>query len=489
MFEHLGHTTEVNSKKDVRDFKVYLSLLFFAILIFIVSWTANQGPISSAYGNKSLDIDVSVNYINQRVVADMPRVSVFDFFIKTENENVKIDRLKINTNGLYDLETLAKLKLFHNDVQLGEISQIDETGNIYFDINGYQLDKGNNQFQLILNPAQDVEVGNIFRFSLVDNLSIILEYENQTYSARADWPIESGTTSFVDQGSLVAYNNLTKKEFITLSQSSSRIASFNLASQSEVVDLQQIIIDYTSSIDLSDHDFVLISDNQIVANAQINNSQIIFDLDKLLVVGINKKISFDILTAGLPNGSYNFDLASVLATGSNSGQNLFLTSVVDLSTVHTINNYLEIDNFEANNDLSAGWNILSAITLQDQDDSDLSLHKLTWLIEGIGADVNQIEVLVDDKSYQTGINFIDDKISIYWDDPLLINKAGVDIKLLVFVDNLKDSARLQGHLLTDNFFVDQENIFASNIVWSLSDDYYNSHLLPSLPLLPNILTN
>ena len=91
MFEHLGHIPEVNTQKDMRDFKVYLSLLFFAILILIVSWTANQGPITSAFGNQLINIELSANHLDQMVAADMPRLSVFDFFIKTEVEDIKLE--------------------------------------------------------------------------------------------------------------------------------------------------------------------------------------------------------------------------------------------------------------------------------------------------------------------------------------------------------------------------------------------------------------
>lgn len=488
MFEHLGHIPDINTQKDIRDFKVYLSLLFFAILIFVVSWTANQGPVSSAYGSKMLNIDISVNNVDQQVVADMPRVSVFDFFIKTEDKNIKIDKLKISSNGLYDFETLSKLKLFHNDIQLGEISQMDEAGNIYFDINNYQLDKGDNRFQLILNPAQDVKVGDIFQFSLADNLSVVLEYQGQTYLAKADWPIDSGVTSFVDQGSLIAYNNLAKKEFLALSQSSSQIASFNLASRSEIIDLHQIIINYESDIDLSAYDFVLTSNEQVIANGQINDSEIIFDFYGPTVVGINKNINFDILTAGLPSGLYNFDLVSVSAVGSSSGQNLSLLSSLDLSTLYVINDYLEINNLENNNNLSLGWNTLSSINLKSQK-GDLVLGKLTWLVDELGTEINEIEVWVNDELYQSGINFVDDKISVYWDKPFVVKQDGLDIKLLAFVENIEDVARIQSHLITDKSFVDQDDIFASNIIWSDNDQYYNSYLLPNLPLLPSILSN
>ena len=86
--------------------------MFFAILTFIVSWAANQGPITSAYNSRLLDVSISANQLNQQVVADMPRLSVFDFFIKTELENIQLNKIKIHVNGLYDLEALAKLKLF-----------------------------------------------------------------------------------------------------------------------------------------------------------------------------------------------------------------------------------------------------------------------------------------------------------------------------------------------------------------------------------------
>ena len=488
MFEHLGHIPELNSKKDVRDFKVYFSLLFFAVLTFVVSWIANQGPVTSAYSGQLLNVSISANYLDQQVAADMPRTSVFDFFIKTEVDNVKLDKLKIYTNGLYDLETLAKLKLFHNNTQLGSISQIDEAGSIYFDINNYQLDKGNNNFQLILNPNTDVKVGDIFKFALVDNLSVALTYKDQTYLAQGDWPVESGTISFVDHGSLFAYNNLAKKEFLTLAQYTKQIASFSLASQAEVADLQQIIIDYKSDIDLSGSNFMLISDNQVVATAKANNSQIIFNLNKLSVVGINKNINFDIVTAGLPVGMHNFYLKNIKATGSSSGQNLFLLEDINLSTVYIINNYLEFNTAQADNVLSAAWNVLSAIDLKAKGDN-VSLDKLTWLVEEVGVDINQIEVWVDNNLYQTGINFIDNKIAISWDEPLVIDKDGVNIKLLAFADDLQNKAKLQGHLLTDKDFVDQDDIFSSNIIWSSDNIYYNSYLLPHLPLLPNILVN
>ncbi len=488
MFEHLGHIPEPSSKKDVRDFKVYLSLLFFAILTFIVSWAANQGPITSAYNSRLLDVSISANQLNQQVVADMPRLSVFDFFIKTELENIQLNKIKIHVNGLYDLEALAKLKLFHNNTQLGDISKIDEAGNIYFDINNYNLDKGNNSFQLILNPSQDVRVGDIFKFSLVDNLSVVLSYKNQIYSTKAAWPIESGTISFIEQGSLFAYNNLAKKEFLTSAQSAKQIASFSLASQAEVADLQQIIIDYKSDVDLSGNNFMLISDDKVIATTQANGSQVIFDLDKLSVVGINKNISFDIVTAGLPIGIYNFGLKNIKATGSSSGQNLFLLEDIDLSTVYIINNYLEFNTVQADNVLSDGWNTLSTINLKAQKDN-VSLDKLTWFVEEIGVNINQIEVWVNDQLYKTGINYTNNKIAISWDKSLIIDKDGVDIKLLVFADDLQNKAKIQSHLLIDKDFVDQDDIFTSNIVWSSDNIYHNSYLLPHLPLLPDILVN
>lgn len=475
MFEHLVPKTKIRKKQDKTNLKKYLSFFLFSILVFIFVINISKGPSTDANESKFTTANVIADTRAKSVVAKTPKVAVFNFVIETKDSGVILKNLKIYTNGLYDANVFNGLKLYYHDVQLGNVSEVDDYGSIYFDALDYLLPAGQNELSFILD-SDAVVTGDILQFSLEDKLSVVLEYDGHLFYPEGNFPILGGQVLFSDQGDISAYNNLNLKEQLLISNDSNLVASFGLTSNREMSDLKQIIINLDND---SDQIFMLVHDNQVVAEAKVNNQQIVFDLEQSLVLQTNSNLDLDIYVKNLELGEYNFSLEEIKAQGFISNLNLNLITSLNLSKLKVVPAILEFENSDLSNRLFAGWNEIYNLNITAKGES-IKLNKLSWLVDTQDVDIADLELWVDNKAYFGGLALTGNKVIAELKQPIVVSGTK-NIKLLVKVDNVKDTSVIKSYLLTD-----QEE--TNNIVWSVGDKINNGYLLPGLPLNPSVLT-
>lgn len=490
MFEHLGPVPETKIKKYTSNFKLYVSFLVVAVFVFTFSFSLGQGPDSIAQeyeNNANIVVKVQAEPIARTYLAESDNFEIFNFNINTDRSGVVLYKLKFAIKGLYDIELMNDLKLFHQSVQLGDIKEVDSQGNVYFNIADYVLSLGDNYLSLVIPKNDNINEGNILQVSLVDSLSLTSQYQGHLLTARGDFPIVSGHSSFVGQGDLKILSEYNK--FFRVAELPQQLFSFRLDNKIEPVEVNQLTFVYQSDgASLANKDFVLIYNRQALALATADEKQIVFNLMEPLIV--NDSFDIELHALSLPEGNYRFDLIDWQAMGAISEKDIIFSELIFLADIKVSPYFPEFFNGDLKNILSTGWNELYNMKLVARGQDNLSLYKLSWVIDTLGAKLNQVEVWIDNQTYIADMVLTEDKIIVKanWDKPIIIDKQGTDIKLLIKVDDLEKKAKIETYLLTDEAPLVGDNS-ADNILWAYQDEMYNSYALPYLPLLPNILNN
>jgi hypothetical protein len=492
MFEHLGPIPEVSVSRKQAKYKLYLSLLSLAVFVFIFSWGAGQGAGSKAQEPPSLKTKVFVDQNNKKIVSTAKNFSIFDFVIDVDQPNVALYKLNIFVDGIYDITLLNDLKLFHEGVQLGEISQIDSQGKIYFDLSEYSLQKGQNKFSLFFNNGSDLKIGSALNFSIRDQEDIFLMSDGHIFRPQADFPMAGGLISIIEQGQVVGTNAYVINDFLISSAVPQQIASFELSSVGEKTDLRTIVLNYNNldNEDLEDLDFFLIYQNNKTLKARSDNNQIVFELPQTIALNDLDREVFDLHALALPAGDYQFYLQDVKAKGVLSGVDIYLNNSVKLSKVKASPYFIEMSTGDLDTRLSSGWNKIYALDLSTRGIDEAYLNKITWAIDSQNLNIESLELWKDGQSYIANLVLKDDRLIVKMagDDPLLIGQDSTEILLLANLNKLGKKAKIETVILEDNKALDEDSL-EGNIIWSVGEEFYNGYQIPYLPLQPSILAN
>jgi len=446
----------------------------------------SKGPVSKAAVDLHNAAIVIADSTDQIVVVDFSRLAVFNLVIQTSQSGLVLNKIKVYVNGLYDPAILADLKLYHQGMQLGQMADIDEQGYIYFDAAGYKLPVGQNEFSILLASNQYLAAGDILQFSLEDAQAVFLSYQDHVFTAQGDFPVTGGLISFIEKGSISAYNNFKKTDFLAASREANQIASFILNNTGEMIDLRQIVVGYQSDQNLStDQIFTLSDDSKTVAISKpdSDSQQIVFILDKPVVLAANKSINLKVYAFDLPVGVYDFHLIQAQGLGFASGQDIEFSEQLFLSRIEVRDHFPEFDNGESNKALSSGWNTLFNLKVKARGQDNVSLNKLSWRLDSYGVEISEVEIWANNQFEHTDLIINEGQITANWPLGLSVSPEGTDIKLLIKADQVESSASLQIYLLDD------KSEASDNLIWSYNQQYHNSYLLPYLPLNPNILSN
>lgn len=491
MFEHLGPAPEVKIKRKASNFKLYLPLFLVALFVFLLALSVGQGPSSFAYPEEVAQVKIAVNSQPKKIINKASNFSIFDFVLDADREGVSIYKLSIATEGLYDVGLLNDIKLFHEDVQLGEVKTIDQLGNIYFELADYKLHSGQNLFSLYVPSAKSIDLDTKVAFSIKDRDDIYLMYQGHIFGPQGTFPLQGGLGVVVDKGSLVATNDYLIKDFLINSNLPQKIASFSLSAKDEIVDLYGISFHYQTANDIDAlSEFVLIKDGVMLAQAKSDEDHNInFDLVNPQALKSGKKISYELHALGLPNGQYDFYLKDVVAKGSISG--LYLDDQEDLFLSHldARDYFVEFSGNQLDTVLSTGWNKIYSLNIKARGMDSFNLHKMTWQIASHNIDIGEAEILLNDQPYIADILVKDDKIIVKTDgfDPLLVTEQGIRLDLLLDVKTVKEKAKIEAIFLNDKELIDDE--LEGNIIWSYDGEFMNSYKMPYFPLPVSILSN
>jgi hypothetical protein len=288
MFEHLSPTIDSKKYKKSSRWAMFLPALFFSVFIFLFSSGISQGPSSKAVIDDSdFSANLYVDSNDKKIVYLADNISLFDFVLESSSDGVQLRKLKINVSGVYDLGLLENLKLYNDKTQLGTIKELDDQGNIYFDLKDYQLAKGKNYFSLRVLDNTNLREGDILKFAISERADLSLVYQASFFMPQANYPAESGNISFISKGYLEALNADNSHLEILASNTSQKIATFDLLSYGETVDLESLNIAVKGE-DIDGAKFALIKENKLLATALAEGANIVFSL--AAPVTINKKV-------------------------------------------------------------------------------------------------------------------------------------------------------------------------------------------------------
>lgn len=492
MFEHLGPIPEVNIDKKRTNYKFYLSLLVLSVFAFMFAMGISEGPSSQAHEPRGLSSSIAVDTSNKKIVATTKNFSVFDFVIDVNRTDASLYKLNILVDGIYDLDLISDLKLFHEGVQLGAINTIDDTGKLHFDLAEYKLKAGQNKFSLFFNNGDSLEVGQILQFSIPTKDDIFLISNRHIFRPSVDFPLSGGLISIVDQGEVMVSNSNLINDFLISSDVPQQVSAFELSSIGEQVDLKQIKLSYQSlSVDdYPDLDFVLIHKNQIISEAVSHDGEIVFDLFKTIVLQDLERDKFYLYSIGMPEGIYQFFVNNVEAQGALSGLDILLLDKISLSKVEAKPYFILLKSGYLNKKLSAGWNQIYNLNIKTVGQGPTYLNKITWQIDKQNLDIESVEIWKDGQLYIADIVLKDDKLIVKTDglDPLEIGSDYTKILVLANLVNVGEKAKLEAFILPDKQPIDEE-LLSGNIIWSKDDNFYNGYKIPFLPLEPSILSN
>ncbi|MDQ5938903.1 MAG: hypothetical protein QG642_593, partial [Patescibacteria group bacterium] len=141
--------------------------------------------------------------------------------------------------------------------------------------------------------------------------------------------------------------------------------------------------------------------------------------------------------------------------------------------------------------LQSAWNNVFSSTIKASGANDLNFYKLTWYYQAKNATIRGAKVFVDGQYYPMDVIIKDNNIiaKAEWSNPLPINSTGRQIQLMLDIAQASSGASVEVYLQPDIIAADPDNIWESNIVWSVGENMKNSYLMPNLPLAPTILTN
>ncbi|MBT4210208.1 MAG: hypothetical protein HOE19_04855 [Candidatus Komeilibacteria bacterium] len=486
MFEHLGPTPEVSINKPPTNYKLYLSLLSFAVVVFIFASAVGQGAHSKALEPATLSAKVLVDSSDKKIVTTAKNFPIFSFTIDIDKPNTSLYKLNILVDGIYDLDLIGDLKLFHENVQLGGIQNIDAQGKIYFDLAEYELNKGLNNFSLFFNNGQNIKEGSILSFSIEAQEDIFLTRNGHIFKPDNIFPISSGIVSIINKGSVSASNVYVLNDFLINSDVPQQIASFELSSIGERVSLDKIKLAYDSfeNEDVEDLDFILIYNDKAIAKARSTEGKIVFNLAKSIILDDLNREKFYLHTIAMPEGAYKFHLEEVRANGLLSGLDINLLKSIDLSKVWAKPYFIQFESGDLDKKLSEGWNKLYSLDIKAKGIDTIYLNKLTWQIDKQNLDIEALEIWKNGEPYIANVVSKGNKVIMKMDGlkPLEIFKDNTEILLLANLKDVGKKASIQTFILGDD-------IDSSNITWSDVENFYNSYKIPYLPLEPSILSN
>lgn len=491
MFEHLGPIPEVVIDKKKTNYKLYLSLLVLSVFVFTFSFSIGQGPQSYAENSDNLSARVLVDSSDKQIVASAKNFSVFDFVVDVDRAGASLYKLNILVEGIYNIDLLEDLKLFHNDVQLGSINKIDSQGKMYFDLSDYRLPAGQNRFSLFFTKGTGLDDYPLVKFK-INKEDVFLNYDGHIFAASGDFPLESGLVNVLDKGYINASNMYLDNDFLINANQAQQIASFSLGSIGERADLKEIVLSY-ENLDKSDYEnslFVLAQGTKPISQAIANEGQIVFNINSGIVLQESDRSVFQLHTSSLAEGQYKFFVDSVKARGFWSGQEIFLADRVLLSQVEARPYYIKIQAGDLNQNLSEGWNKIYTFNISAVGRDQIYLNKVTWAIDKQNLEIDGLELYKDGQPYIADIILRDNKIVAKTEatKPLKISQQTSEISLLANLVNVEDRAKIETVLLPDKKAIDEDN-FISNLIWSDGDNFYNSYNIPYLPLEAGILSN
>ena len=490
MFEHLVSQHHVLGKPKKKRVRFYGSLLLLAGFILLSASNIGQGPQSAALGERDVIKGVQVDVYNQaakgtnQLTDQTPRAMVFDFIIKTNKKQISLDALGITVNGLEDLDLLGDINLYHGDTQLGQVSKIVDN-QLYFEINNYNLNQGKNNFYLSWDNINNELLEKTIEFAIVEATDIFVSYQNIFFMPDGEFPISSKKLNIIDTGELSSYNNLVNNKFLAVANQNQKLADFSLATMGESIKLEEISIAIEDALD-AEGSFNLLNNKKVIAQSYIKNNNLSFKLIEPVIVKNNSDLSLQ-LQARLPIGEYKFSLVNAQGKGFVSGGTIVLDNNLALSEVVFLPSLAQFTSQSSITKLGDSWNALSTINVANLGLAAINIHKLSWSVEEFGVDVQNLELWINDQLYDADLNIDDNKVTAtFWQEPLLLGDADLDIVLLAKTKILSEDSRLQINLLTDKETMLEENS-DNNLLWSINDQMNNSYLLPNLPLAPVIL--
>lgn len=487
MFDHLGPIPKIRLRKKPINYRAYLSFLLLAVAVYLVAWSAQSGSGIVAAPVEQPQVLVKLKKIDQTIVAGSTNLSILSLQINTSLAGVALKSLNINSQGIYPLEFLAGLKLYHNGLQLGQLSGVDDQGRLHFDLGGYVLPRGPNEILLAVADSDNLSAGDILNFSLEDASNLIWSYNAKEYLAQGEWPIIGGTINIVEQGSLWAYNK-NKKDLAVLADQASKLAEFSLAVDGERVDLKKLTFQYKTLSSESVNNFSLVVNEQVVANTKAQGNTIEFVLAQPLSLAINEPLTFSLL-GQLAVGDYDFELASAQGNGLASGQEISLAESLSLVRVVSQNQLIKFSLLPIDKSLSQDWLAVANLSASKLGSGSVALHRLTWRLNSNLVAIKSAKILINDKVKDLDLVIKDNKIiaKTAWDDPIILSELGVNIKLLLQIDEFQAGAFIQTSLLGDDSLYQVEQ-WSDNLLWSAGASMYNAYLLPSLPLSPQLIS-
>ncbi|PLX25702.1 hypothetical protein C0580_01845 [Candidatus Parcubacteria bacterium] len=491
MFEHLGHIPETTQGKDMTQWKKYLSFLFVSVFVFIFISSIASGPETSAsqlVAGDYINVEMVAISDTSDLVSQTPRASVFNFIVNSDTEGVYINNLKLHLDGVYEFSIFANLKLLYQGAQLGNISQVDDQGNVYFDLENAPLIKGQNIFNVVLSTDDEIKDGDILQFSVLSPNDISLSYKNHIFTPEGEFPINAGATSFSEKGLINAYNNFRAQRFLITEGVPNQIASFSLMNKKEMADIKSITVGYESKNDLSGKELVLLKDKNLISRAVVSDNKINFKIDSLLVLRTDKKLDLDLHSMGLPEGEYRFFLDQVEAIGHSSRQSTYLKESLKLANFDVVSEYPQFKVGDLDKNLTLGWNKIYEMEIKSIGTDQIDFNKITWALDLDKVELEDAEMVVDHKIYPVDLILNKDRVvaKFDWQKPLPVTKLGTKVALLVKVSSLEPNATILSYLINDEEPIENDDM-TSNIIWSIGDDLYNSYLIPHLPLDPSVL--
>lgn len=491
MFEHLGPTPEVIVDKKRTNYKLYLSLLVLSVFVFTFAFSISKGPGSYAKEMTNVSAQLLVDASDKQVVATTKNFSIFDFVIDVDRPDTSLYKLNISVEGLYDVELLRDLKLFHNGLQLGTINTIDTQGKMYFDLSDYKLSAGQNIFSLFFTNGNSLNNYPLVKF-ILNKEDVFLISDGHMFSVQGDFPLSSGLVTVLDKGYITASNKYLINDFLVNSGKPQQLASFSLGAVGERADLKEVLISY-ENLDGKNYEnvlFILADGNRPIAQTISDNGQIVFHIDSSIVLdGLNEAV-FQLHTSSLPEGVYKFFVDGAKATGVWSGQDIFLADKILLVNIEAKSYFIKIQAADLDEHLSVGWNKLYSFYVSSIGIDEAYLNKITWAIDKQNLDIDGVEIYRNGQPYIADVIIRGDKIIVKTEvtNPLKIISIPTEISLLAKLKNVGDKAKIEAVLLPDKQVWEGDDLIG-NIIWSDGENFYNSYKIPYLPLAPSILSN
>ncbi len=490
MFDHLGPMPKISFRKKPVNYQAYFTFLLMAIIVYTLTWSIQSGSSTVAAPIDQAQVLVSAETVDQNIVSGSTNLSIFSMQIETNVAGVALKSLNIQAQGIYRAEFLEDLKLSHNGMQLGQLSDVDGQGILHFDLDGYILPVGKNELRLTVKNTDNLAVGDILNFNLADASSLSWSYKGKEYLARGAWPISGGTINIISEGSLWAYKGLNKKELAVVANQNNNLAEFSLAADGERIDLDKLTFRYkTSSNEDTASDFVLLSEGLVLASAKAQNNLIEFNLNKTLSLPINKALNL-VLAASLGLGDYELELESVQGRGLVSGKTINLSEKLTLAKVISKEQLLQFSNLAIDKNINQDWLTAANISVKKLSSEEAILHRLTWRLNSNLVKIKAAKILVNDRVKNLDLVIKDDQLiaKASWSDPIVLSEFNTNIKLLLEIDKFQEGSFIQTSLLSDNQAY-QTDQWSDNLLWSVNGQKYNAYALPSLPLEPQLISN